>query len=98
THGSSRSSVHLFCRRTARVAAPRFPMTLPRRSWMLLALLFGIGLLNYLDRQTLSILKATLKLEFALTDTHYSWLVGAFMAPYIVFYVVSGRLVDRFGT
>lgn len=73
-------------------------MTLPRRSWMLLALLFGIGLLNYLDRQTLSILKATLKVEFALTDTHYSWLVAAFMAPYIVFYVISGRLVDRFGT
>lgn len=65
---------------------------------MLLALLFGIGLLNYLDRQTLSILKATLKIEFSLTDTHYSWLVGAFMAPYIVFYVISGRLVDRFGT
>lgn len=73
-------------------------MTLPRRSWLLLALLFGIGLLNYLDRQTLSILKATLKGELALTDTHYSWLVTAFMAPYILFYVVSGRLVDRFGT
>lgn len=71
---------------------------LSRRSWLLLALLFGIGLLNYLDRQTLSILKATLKLEFALTDTHYSWLVTAFMGPYIVFYVVSGRFVDRFGT
>ncbi|HEY0944970.1 MAG TPA: MFS transporter [Opitutaceae bacterium] len=73
-------------------------MTLPRRSWLLLALLFGIGLLNYLDRQTLSILKATLKGELALTDTHYSWLVTAFMAPYIVFYILSGRLVDRFGT
>jgi ACS family hexuronate transporter-like MFS transporter len=73
-------------------------MKLPRRSWVLLALLFGIGLLNYLDRQTLSILKATLKVDFSLTDTHYSWLVGAFMAPYIVFYVISGRLVDRFGT
>lgn len=71
---------------------------LGRRSWLLLALLFGIGLLNYLDRQTLSILKATLKVELSLTDTHYSWLVTAFMAPYIVFYVVSGRLVDRFGT
>jgi ACS family hexuronate transporter-like MFS transporter len=69
-----------------------------RRSWLLLALLFGLGLLNYLDRQTLSILKATLKDELALTDTHYSYLVTAFMAPYIVFYVVSGRLVDRFGT
>ncbi len=73
-------------------------MTLPRRSWFLLALLFGIGLLNYLDRQTLSILKATLKTELALTDTHYSWLVTAFMAPYILFYIISGRLVDRFGT
>ncbi len=71
---------------------------LGRRSWLLLALLFGIGLLNYLDRQTLSILKATLKTEFALTDIHYSWLVTAFMGPYIVFYVISGRLVDRFGT
>ncbi|MBL9206588.1 MAG: MFS transporter [Opitutaceae bacterium] len=76
-------------------------MILPRigrRSWLLLALLFGIGLLNYLDRQTLSILKATLKSELVLTDTHYSWLVTAFMAPYILFYVISGRLVDRFGT
>ena len=61
-------------------------------------LLFGIGLLNYLDRQTLSILKATLKTELSLTDTHYSWLVMAFMGPYIVFYILSGRLVDRFGT
>ena len=73
-------------------------MTLPRRSWLLLALLFGIGLLNYLDRQTLSILKATLKTELALTDVHYSWLVTAFMGPYILFYVISGRLVDSFGT
>ncbi len=74
------------------------PPRLGRRSWLLLALLFGIGLLNYLDRQTLSILKATLKGEFALTDTHYSWLVTAFMGPYILFYVISGRLVDRCGT
>ncbi|PTX90960.1 MFS transporter [Opitutus sp. ER46] len=76
-------------------------MSIPRpsrRAWWLLLLLFGIGLLNYLDRQTLSILKATLKVELALTDIHYSWLVTAFMAPYILFYVVSGRLVDRFGT
>lgn len=72
--------------------------TLGRRSWLLLALLFGIGLLNYLDRQTLSILKATLKGELGLTDVHYSHLVTAFMVPYIIFYVISGRLVDRFGT
>jgi ACS family hexuronate transporter-like MFS transporter len=57
-----------------------------------------VGLLNYLDRQTLSILKGTLREVLGMTDTHYSWLIGAFMAPYIVFYIVSGRLVDRFGT
>ena len=73
-------------------------MPVLRRSWLLLALLFGIGLLNYLDRQTLSILKAKLKDELSLTDTDYSWLVTAFMGPYIVFYVLGGRLVDRFGT
>jgi ACS family hexuronate transporter-like MFS transporter len=73
-------------------------ISIPRRSWLLLALLFGIGLLNYLDRQTLSILKATLKAELSLTDTHYSWLLTAFMVPYVIFYVLSGRLVDRFGT
>lgn len=72
--------------------------TIGRRSWLLLALLFGIGLLNYLDRQTLSILKATLKIELGLTDVHYSWLLTAFMVPYVIFYILSGRLVDRFGT
>ncbi len=94
----ARTSSAAFTSRSPR-ETPR--MTLPRpsrRAWLLLALLFGIGLLNYLDRQTLSILKATLKDELTLTDTHYSWLVTAFMGPYIVFYIVSGRLVDRFGT
>ncbi|OAM86915.1 MFS transporter [Termitidicoccus mucosus] len=74
------------------------PFRVPTRSWILLALLFAVGLLNYLDRQTLSILKGTLREALGMTDTNYSWLIGAFMAPYIVFYVVSGRLVDRFGT
>lgn len=74
------------------------PPRVPFRSWILLALLFAVGLLNYLDRQTLSILKATLRDVLGVTDTNYSWLIGAFMAPYILFYVVSGRLVDRFGT
>jgi ACS family hexuronate transporter-like MFS transporter len=65
---------------------------------MILALLFSAGLLNYFDRQTLSILKATLKEFFVITDTDYSYLIVAFMVPYIVMYVLSGRIVDRFGT
>jgi len=71
---------------------------IPKQSWLILALVFLVGLLNYFDRQTLSILKATLKVEIGLTDTHYSYIVTAFMVPYIIMYIVSGRLVDRYGS
>lgn len=71
---------------------------IPRQSWIILALVFSVNLLNYFDRQTLSILKVTLKTELGLTDTHYSYIVTAFMVPYVVMYIVSGRLVDRFGS
>src|SRR3546814_14408571 len=55
-------------------------------------------MLNYFDRQTLSILKPIMKDELAFDDEAYSLLTFAFMLPYIVMYVVSGRLIDRFGT
>jgi ACS family hexuronate transporter-like MFS transporter len=70
----------------------------PRVSWVILGLTFFTGLLNYIDRQTLAILKATLKEAFSLSDTDYGHLVTAFMVTYIVFYVVGGRLVDKLGT
>lgn len=54
--------------------------------------------LNYFDRQTLSILKPVLKTQLAFDDEAYSLLTFAFMLPYIVMYVVSGRLIDRVGT
>lgn len=71
---------------------------IPVQSWLILAMVFSVNLLNYFDRQTLSILKATLKVEIGLTDTHYSYIVTAFMVPYIVMYILSGKLVDRFGS
>lgn len=77
---------------------PTKPFPVAARSWWILALLFAAGLLNYVDRQTLSILKATLKDTLGITDTDYSHLVTAFMVPYIIFYIVSGRIVDRWGT
>ncbi|WP_176473084.1 MFS transporter [Sphingomonas lenta] len=61
-------------------------------------MLFCTGFLNYLDRQTLSILKATLKSVFDFDDSGYSTLIAAFMVPYIIMYVVGGRIVDRFGS
>ena len=68
------------------------------RGWIALILLSLACMLNYLDRQTLSILKETLKGDLRMSDTQYSHLVAAFMIPYIVCYVISGRIVDRVGT
>jgi MFS transporter, ACS family, hexuronate transporter len=67
-------------------------------AWGVLALMTIDYVLGIVDRNAVSILKTILKAEFSLTDTDYSLLVTAFLVPYAVFYVVCGRLVDRFGS
>ena len=68
-----------------------------RRRWFILAIIFFAVLLNYIDRQILSILKPTLKLEFGFDDRGYALLVNLFTAGYAIMYPVAGWLVDRFG-
>lgn len=76
--------------------SPTLVLRVPRG--LILGLLFFSALLNYIDRQALSILKPVIKADFGLTDKDYSYLVAAFMVPYIIMYVYSGRLVDRWGS
>ena len=71
---------------------------MPKKAWVIIGLLMALLVLNYFDRQTLSILKPIVKMELGFDDRAYSLLTFAFMLPYIVMYVVSGRLIDRFGT
>jgi len=71
---------------------------MPKKAWFIIGLLMTLLVLNYFDRQTLSILKPIVKMELGFDDQAYSLLTFAFMLPYIVMYVVSGRLIDRFGT
>jgi ACS family hexuronate transporter-like MFS transporter len=54
--------------------------------------------LNYLDRQTFSVLANTLQREFKLTDVDYSILTTTFLWTYAVAYFFSGYIVDRLGT
>lgn len=69
-----------------------------RRVWFTLALLFAASFLNYLDRQTLSVLKPTIKAEFGLDDSGYAVLVNVFTFCYAGAYIGSGWVVDRIGT
>ena len=68
-----------------------------RRGWVIVALLFCATTINYIDRQTLSVLAPTLRREFALSEHGYANVVTAFLIPYTVMYAIGGRLMDRFG-
>ena len=68
------------------------------RAWFILLLTGVAGMLFYVDRQTLSVLKSSLKAAEGWTDTQYSWLVTAFMVPYTLCLFVTGYLIDRWGT
>lgn len=68
-----------------------------RRRWVIIALIFCAIVLNYFDRQIVSILKPTLKTEFHLDDRGYALLVNIFAVCYAAMYPVAGWLVDRFG-
>jgi ACS family hexuronate transporter-like MFS transporter len=68
-----------------------------QRRWLILAIIFCAIVLNYFDRQIVSILKPTLKAEFHLDDSGYAVIANIFTFCYAVMYPLAGLLVDRFG-
>jgi ACS family hexuronate transporter-like MFS transporter len=65
--------------------------------WVFAGLLLLASVINYVDRQTLSVLAVTIQNEMGLSDVRYGIVVQCFLFTYMVMYIVSGRLVDRFG-
>lgn len=72
-------------------------MTYGTVRWLILGLLLLATIINYIDRQTLSILAPTLRDEFQLSEADYANAVSAFLVSYTVMYTVTGRLIDRIG-
>ena len=68
-----------------------------RRRWLILGVIFVAMVLNYVDRQIVSVLKPTLKAEFGLDDRGYATLINIFVFCYACAYAPAGWLVDRFG-
>jgi ACS family hexuronate transporter-like MFS transporter len=69
-----------------------------RLRWSIAALLFLSTVVNYIDRQTLSVLAPHLKTEFGWTNADFAWIVIAFRVAYGGGQIFSGRLLDRLGT
>ena len=68
-----------------------------RVRWTVCALLFFASTVNYIDRQTLSVLKPHLQQLMHWSETDYGWIVFAFQLAYAIMMVVSGKVVDRLG-
>ncbi len=69
-----------------------------RLRWLMISLAFLATVVNYLDRQTLSIVLPAITEQFHLTDVSYSRIVSAFMLAYTIMNGISGPLIDRLGT
>lgn len=66
--------------------------------WYIAALLFLASVINYIDRQTLSIIAPVLTKELHISPIQYSNILQAFLIAYTMMYLGSGFLVDRWGT
>jgi ACS family hexuronate transporter-like MFS transporter len=69
-----------------------------RYRWWIGGLLLGSTIINYIDRQTLSVLAPILKTEYHWSNQDFALIVISFRVAYAIMQAVSGRLVDRLGT
>src|SRR5919112_6344093 len=71
---------------------------LRRLRWYIGGLLFLSTVINYIDRQTLSVLAPYLKTEFRWTNTDFAWVLIGFRLAYAVGQTLAGRAIDVLGT
>lgn len=59
--------------------------------------MFASTVLNYMDRQTVSLVRPQIREAFQITtDAQFGWVLSAFIMVYALFQVPAGYLVDRF--
>ncbi len=66
--------------------------------WRILAMLFFVTMINFVDRQTLSVTAPKLRELFSLSNTQYGIIVAAFQLGMVVGEFPMGWLMDRRGT
>ncbi len=65
--------------------------------WRIAALVFLATVINYIDRQTLSLVAPFVADELEISDIAYGNIVAAFLWAYTAMKLVSGVLIDRWG-
>ena len=68
-----------------------------RRRWLILSLLFTITVINFIDRQTLSVLAPVVRESLHLSNEQYGRIVSAFQFGMMTGELPMGALMDRLG-
>lgn len=66
--------------------------------WSIVALLFFATTINYIDRQVIGLLKPYIQNDLHWNEADYGYIVTAFQISYAIGLLISGRLLDKFGT
>lgn len=68
-----------------------------RFRWVILGILFAATAINYVDRQTIGVLKPTLQADLGWNEAAYADIIFWFQAAYAIGYIAFGRIMDRLG-
>jgi ACS family glucarate transporter-like MFS transporter len=68
-----------------------------RTRWILIAWLFVLSAIGYLNRVNMSVAGSSIIKEFHLSQIQLGWVFSAFTLGYALFQAPTGRLADRFG-
>jgi ACS family hexuronate transporter-like MFS transporter len=66
--------------------------------WLMIGLVFLATVINYIDRQTVSVLKTQISQDLGLSNSDYAAIQNSFLVFYGISQMVSGRLYDIIGT
>ena len=66
--------------------------------WFMVGLVFLATVINYIDRQTVSVLKTAISQDLGLSNSDYAAIQNSFLVFYGISQMVSGRLYDVIGT
>jgi ACS family hexuronate transporter-like MFS transporter len=70
----------------------------PGLRWLVITLIFFATVINYIDRQTMAVLKGPISDDLGLSNSDYAAVQNSFLLLYAISQMLSGRLYDRIGT
>lgn len=70
----------------------------PAKRWYIVALISVVAIINYFDRQSLSVVAPRFQIELHLSDQGYGHIVSLFLLASAVSYAVAGFITDWLGT